>query len=303
MAARAGNFLVIFWGGEGSTYLVDTLSRLPEIYVPALEPLERHHHYMEGITLQGKLHWLQWLYSMPAAADRADWLRQAENHIPGMVDRLRPVDDTAYICGIKVRPSVFLAQSGPEPTFTSKAMRWVRDHISLPRVVTKAALRAPGVSRLKELTVLLHRKNCRVIFMRRENVFRQALTMYRMNRQARSQFSKDRSATEINPGILQKHLQDYENGGRLSSIMRQSTSEAGLPVMELAYEDLSAHPVETFCQLSEFLGLPADEQQIEHLMAIGSRFEKTAGDDWRNFVTNHQRLQDHFTGTQWERYL
>jgi len=299
MTAR--NFLVLYWGGEGSTFLLDSLSNLPGIFVPGLEPLEHHQPAMRGVPVAQKLDWLRIFYAMPPGADRRAWQQGLAACIPLLGPELAVADENAAVCGLKVRPSVFITQSpdGSGRLSPGHILRWIRDRIPVPEAAARALVSSGAFSGLDGLADLLAAADVRVIALRRNNVVRQALAMYRMNRQGHSQFSSARGPTQIDPALLQRHITDYENAGRLGGALNDKLAAKGVSVLEAAYEDLDADSDAFMQSLLEFIGLGVDPPTP----GADSRFRKSDQGGLDGIVSNVEELRIHFAGTRYEEYF
>lgn len=299
------HFLVLFWGGEGSTFLVDSLSRLAPIHVPGLEPLEHHRPWMRDVGVARKLAWLDRLFQMPAGGERAVWHEDLRTLIPGMGSDLAPPAEGAQICGIKVRPSVFLHHShASSGRFSLGAvLRWIKGRVKVPAWISGLALRVPRAAGFSGLEDLLVKHDVHVLFLRREDLLRQALSMYRMNRQGHSQFSDRRGPTHVDPKLLLRHLRDYENARTVSAALKSAFDRRAISWSEMVYEDLAADPAAAIHGFTQAIGLDLERPVIAAMLHEQQRFAKTGGGDWADLVLNAGEVSDKLRGTKYARYL
>ena len=143
---------------------------------------------------------------------------------------------------------------------------------------------------------LLHELNCRVIYLRRRNWVKWAVSWQnaiRLNASLgkwnlKSQ-DKNLGPITIDPDLFHEWLHN------VPELLRASDEMIGtmrLPVLRLQYEQLLVEPQDTIDKVFSFLGVRSTE--------FHSEVKKNTNDDLRKVVKNFDELRERYVGTEYE---
>ena len=279
---------MLFGGSEGTTFVCDVVGRADGVYIPSMEPLELYRPYMSGVSDALKQRWLEHLYRAPVPHGEVDaWLTGLQELIPGA----RIVDDRqkaaeAVSVGIKMRTYTLYGGDAPHFVFPG-------------RLGCLAACVRPGWPRL---FAFLKRRNVVVVFFRRKNLVKRALSAYRMNREKKSQFTRDRTASVVDPDALLEGIRNYETFLLSLQKLNSVAQRIGVSTLTIDYEDILADKQEVFNRFFRAIGHNPAEEEIERLSGV-SRFEKQSSDDLREMIINYDDICARLNDTPYRRFL
>ncbi|MDA0989867.1 MAG: hypothetical protein O3A51_03850 [Verrucomicrobia bacterium] len=274
------HFLILFGGSEGTTFFADIIGKTHAVYIPGVEPLERHHAYMSGVTDDAVLTWLETLYTKPSAlADVDAWIASLAHAISGVT----PIDDPqkivgAHATGIKMRPTVLTGDALTRPT------------------LLKRLLHAAPADPFASLLALLKAQECHLVLFRRDNLLKRAVSSYRMTREKKSQFiRRNLSPSTIDPVELEAEMKNYRGYLELANQIRTPAIAMGIPVIDIAYEDILVDAMMVFERFFDALGLSvADDLQA---LSQESRWKKSTSDNLREVLINYDEIYRYFEKT------
>lgn len=262
------DFLILFWGREGSSALVATLERFPMIDLVGFEPfddyvfLEAKHgglgKDMPGTTL---VECLKLIYdrSDPDAPARLRALyRQYRNR--GLNDFKRE----GRSVGFKMR--IF-----PESRWSHREE--IFEVLSDHRVVAFVTIR-------------------RDVFRWALSTFRPAATQFRV---ARGEVSvQELPKLTIDPRELARRIEASEQRNRRKEALLGELEAAGVEAFPLYYEDFCENKPLLFRTLLNALGVRLSDQELSGVLAKEIRFKKVHSENIREFVSNSEELLDRF---------
>jgi hypothetical protein len=145
-------------------------------------------------------------------------------------------------------------------------------------------------------SMLLHELDCRVIYLRRRNWVKWAVSWQnaiRLNASLgkwnlKSQ-DKNLGPIAIDPDLFHEWL---ENVPELLQVSDEMIGTMRLPVLRLHYEQLLVEPQETIDNVFSFLDVPP--------MKFHSELKKNTNDDLRKVIKNFDELRERYVGTEYE---
>lgn len=214
-------FICFYYGNTGSTWLVETLSSSPRVFVPGFEPLE------------------EWAWSAPDS-EKLAWMRTA----------LDPPSDTSSWDSI----SRWHASLQRSPQV-------VPDHFKLGFDLTGWKMGWGAISDIEGTLQVLASTGAKVISLTRSDRVRHAVSLYRYHEEGRSQFQVNGIRPPSSPSktSLDKWLKESRRLHRnATALSRRFVAGIGPDnVFDVTYEEFvdDAGKTETISRLCSFLGL------------------------------------------------
>ena len=252
----------MYYGGSGSSWLVNTIERARPVLVPCFEPVERHHWKAKASV---KLDWVRTALTPPPKRDDEEAMAEWEG-------RLRT-----------------------SPQFERLSQR------RFSYVGFKMSVDAVKAER--RLLDLLVERDTYLIFLKRQNRVKHALSLYRSSEEGKNQFGSDgeHPASRVNLKAFDKWLKH-------AAERHQTTAEfhdrcrAQLPTERLttvAYEDFvtPGGKAETIERMFSFLGIDQSDYRGE------STFAKATPDALSVAVGNYDELAAKYQGTEFAAFF
>jgi LPS sulfotransferase NodH len=253
-------FVVLYYGNTGSSWLIETLGHLPDVLVPAFEPLEAHVWRVPDAV---KVAWVRNAFSVPATRTGAAF--------------------DEWIEGLRASPQ-FKGLIRSE--FSTVAFK-----------MTRSAVRST-----QALVDVFGEFGTRLVFLRRENRIKHALSLYRHHEEAKSQFDRSgiRPPSDVDFRRYERWLrQSVELDEIHREFKEECERELGSEVVtEVDYEELITEEdkATTIGALTEFLGFPGVD-------VSGGSFEKATPDELRSAIVNYDRFRRKFRRGPMKRYF
>jgi hypothetical protein len=243
----------------------------------------------------------------------SSWLIETLGHVPGvLLPAFEPLEAHAWNASDRdkvswVRDAFSLPPEHDGPAFD----KWLEDLGASPQFkglirsefstiafkMTPSALRSTD-----ELVDVFEEFGTRLVFLRRENRIKHALSLYRYHEEHKSQFDRSgiRPPSEVDVRVFDRWLRESVRlDDRHSAFEDECRDRLGSDVViGVAYEEFVTGEGKraTVRRLIEFLGLPAGDY-------TGGSFEKATPDDLRSAVVNYDRLRRRYRRGPMARYF
>jgi len=257
---------------------------------------------MQDISLKTKISWLRQYYLFSQSSS-VEWLENLEKLIPGLPFEYSEKLPGVTSFGLKIRPSVFIAGSHMgKKVGLGSVLRRLRTMFSIPQTAMKGFFKIKYVNIFSELFDLLKERNVYVFFFQRNNVLKQAISIYRRMEQKKSQFTGDTGPSVIDVKCLRRYLNSYENCLKMHRLMRAAADKKEVPYGIIAYEDILNDKAGTFTKFFERIGVPVSSDMLADTLEKG-RYKKSTSDNLREALINYEEVLEYFRGTRYECYF
>lgn len=143
---------------------------------------------------------------------------------------------------------------------------------------------------------LLHKLDCRIIYLNRRNWVKWAVSWQNMVRLHQSLGKWNLDPQDQKPGPIEIDLENFDKAlARIPDLLRRTEDEIrsiDLPTLRLDYEQLLVAPQPTLTRIFSFLDVEPAE--------VRSKVRKATSDDLRKGVRNFDELRKRYAGTVYE---
>ena len=157
----------------------------------------------------------------------------------------------------------------------------------------------------KAMFGLLKKHQIKTFIAVRQDVFRQALSMYHgdgSGKKGHLQFNVASGSIKKNEldkiyvscHQLEKMIRTCEKNLQKKKDLMNELKNENIPVYPLLYEDFCQDKFKYFEELFGRINLPVSREEIEDTLQKGAHFKKVHSDDISNFVQNHEEVTDKF---------